>query len=157
MGQSRKVVTVLVALAAAIGTSGCVTASFGSGSYARSEARRAMEVQYGVIESVRPVQLEGTASSAGAVTGAILGGLLGNTLGGGRGRIATTTVGAVAGAVAGQAVEGAVTAKSGVEITVRLDNGRVIAVTQEDEGEGFRVGERVRLLTDRTGTARVSR
>jgi outer membrane lipoprotein SlyB len=59
--------------------------------------------------------------------------------------------------VAGQAVEGAVTARPGVEITVRLDNGRVLAVTQEDEGEGFRVGERVRLLTDRYGNARVAR
>ncbi|WP_249419155.1 glycine zipper 2TM domain-containing protein [Hydrogenophilus thiooxidans] len=136
--------------------SGCAS-SLGGGAYARSEARRVMEVQYGVIEAIRPVRLEGTETGAGPLTGALLGGLAGNTLGGGRGRIATTAVGAVAGAVAGQAVEGAVTARPGVEITVRLDNGRVLAVTQEDEGEGFRVGERVRLLTDRYGNARVAR
>jgi outer membrane lipoprotein SlyB len=116
-----------------------------------------MEVKYGVIEAIRPVRIEGTQSGAGAVTGAILGGLAGSTLGGGRGRVATTTIGAVAGAVAGQAVEGAVTGKPGIEITVRLDNGQVLAVTQEDEGEGFRVGERVRLLSDRYGNARVAR
>jgi outer membrane lipoprotein SlyB len=152
-----KRVFALLAIMASVTTSGCVS-SLGSGSYARSEARRAMEVQYGVVESVRPVRIEGTQSGAGAATGAVLGGLAGNTLGGGRGRIATTTLGAVAGAVAGHALEGTATGKPGVEITVRLDNGKVLAVTQEDEGEGFRVGERVRLLNDpRTGVARVSR
>ncbi|MCX7945738.1 MAG: glycine zipper 2TM domain-containing protein [Hydrogenophilus sp.] len=141
---------------AAIVLSGCVP-GLGAGSYSRPEARRVMDVQYGVIEGVRPVRLEGTQSGAGAITGAVLGGVAGNTVGGGRGRVATTTLGAAAGAVAGQAVEGLITAKPGVEVTVRLDNGRVVAVTQEDEGEGFRVGERVRLTQDRYGNARVSR
>ena len=37
--------------------------------------------------------------------------------------------------------------KKGVEITVRMDNGQTIAVTQEDTGEVFTVGERVRVLS----------
>lgn len=155
--MNKRFLTVIVGVAgSALLVTGCAP-SLGSSAYARTEARRVMEVKYGVIEAIRPVQLEGTESGAGTLTGALLGGLAGNTLGGGRGRIATTAVGAVAGAVAGQAVEGAVTARPGLEITVRLDNGRVLAVTQEDEGEGFRVGERVRLLTDRYGNARVAR
>ncbi len=144
-------------LSAALFSTGCVTSGLGSGNYARTEARRAMEVEYGVVEAVRYVQIEGTQTGAGAVTGAVLGGVAGNTLGGGRGRVATTAVGAVAGAVAGQALERTVTAKPGVEVTVRLDNGRRLAVTQEDQGEDFRVGERVRVLYDRAGNARVAR
>lgn len=153
----RSVSYLVVLLAgSALLMSGCAP-SLGSSAYARQEARRAMEVKYGVIEAIRPVKIEGTQSGAGTLTGALLGGLAGNTLGGGRGRVATTAVGAVAGAVAGQAVEGAVTGKPGIEVIVRLDNGQVLAVTQEDEGEGFRVGERVRLLNDRYGNARVAR
>jgi outer membrane lipoprotein SlyB len=54
-------------------------------------------------------------------------------------------VGAVAGGVAGQAAEQAATGTTGLEITVRLDSGQLIAVVQEAE-ESFRPGERVRVL-----------
>jgi outer membrane lipoprotein SlyB len=39
---------------------------------------------------------------------------------------------------------------------VRLDNGPYLAVVQEDGGEQFRPGERVRILRD-GGTTRVTR
>ena len=55
-------------------------------------------------------------------------------------------VGAVVGGMAGAASEEAITRKPGLEITVRLDSGRMLAVVQEDSGEKFPVGERVRLL-----------
>ena len=58
--------------------------------------------------------------------------------------------------LAGAALEEVATRKPGVEVTVRLENGRVIAVVQEDQGEGFRVGERVRVVND-GGTTRVAR
>jgi outer membrane lipoprotein SlyB len=43
-------------------------------------------------------------------------------------------------------IEEGVMSKEGLEITVKLDNGRMIAVTQEAD-EQFRVGERVRVLS----------
>jgi outer membrane lipoprotein SlyB len=52
----------------------------------------------------------------------------------------------VAGGVAGSALEEGVMSKDGLEITVKLDGGRMIAVTQEAD-EQFRVGERVRVLS----------
>jgi outer membrane lipoprotein SlyB len=55
-------------------------------------------------------------------------------------------LGAVVGGMAGAASEEAITRKPGLEITVRLDSGRMLAVVQEDSGEKFAVGERVRLL-----------
>jgi len=63
-------------------------------------------------------------------------------------------LGSVAGGVAGQAAEQAATRQPGLEITVKLDSGRMIAVTQAAD-ENFRPGDRVRVLSDGR-TARVT-
>jgi outer membrane lipoprotein SlyB len=60
----------------------------------------------------------------------------------------------VAGGVAGQAAEQGATRQTGLEITVKLDSGRLIAVTQAAD-ESFKPGDRVRVLSD-GATARVS-
>lgn len=57
--------------------------------------------------------------------------------------------------VGGAAAEEAVTRQDGVEITVKLDSGRVLAITQAADEE-FRVGDRVRVLTG-GGVTRVTR
>jgi len=122
--------------------------------YSRSQTRRAETVKMGTVESVRQVKIEGTKSGVGIGTGAVVGGIAGNTMGGGRGRILTTVLGAVAGGVAGSAVEDAVTRDDGLEITINLDNGDMIAITQGAD-EQFHPGERVRVL-ESGGIARVS-
>ena len=58
------------------------------------------------------------------------------------------------GGLAGAAVEEGVTKKNAQEITVRLDNGQLIAVVQE-AGELFTPGDPVRVLSD-GGTTRVT-
>ncbi len=146
---------VALALAAAMALSGCAQ-GLGGGTYARSEARRAMTVQFATVDSVRPVRLEGTKTPVGSVAGAAVGGIAGSTVGGGRGAAVATVIGAVAGGLAGSAIEEGATRTDGVEVTVRLDNGQYLAVVQADQGEGFRPGERVRVLRD-GGTTRVSR
>lgn len=146
------------ALAAALvmlSVAGCAS-NLGGGSYQRAEARRVMSVRLGVVESVRPVQLEGTKTPVGALAGAAVGGVAGSTVGRGSGSTVGAVLGAVAGGLAGAAVEEGVTRKPGVEVTVRLDNGQLLAVVQEDEGENFRPGERVRLVED-GATTRVTR
>ena len=147
-----------LALAASLVTlvaSGCAS-GLGGDTYARGEARRAMTVQYGSVEEVRPVRLEGTKSPVGTVAGAAVGGIAGSGVGGGRGQAVATVIGAVAGGLAGSALEEGVTRKPGVEVTVRLESGQILAVVQEDGGEAFRPGERVRVLRD-AGTTRVTR
>jgi outer membrane lipoprotein SlyB len=64
--------------------------------------------------------------------------------------------GAVVGGLVGSAIEENATRQPGLEITVRLDSGRMIAVTQAAD-EPFYPGDRVRLLTGYDGTARVAR
>ena len=132
---------------------GCAPSQSGS-AYSRAQTRQVQEVQMGVVESVRQVQIEGTKTPIGAGAGAVVGGVAGSTVGGGRGRGIATVLGAVGGGLAGAAVEEGVTRRQGLEITVRLDNGRMLAVTQEAD-ESFAPGQRVRILTG-GGVTRVS-
>jgi outer membrane lipoprotein SlyB len=123
--------------------------------YSREQARQAQDVKLGIVQSVRDVQIEGTKSNVGTLGGAALGGVAGSTIGEGKGQIAGAIGGAILGGIAGAAAEEAITRRPGLEITVRLDNGKMMAVTQEAD-EAFSPGERVRVLTSYDGTTRVT-
>lgn len=149
--KSLKVMVLATACIAVLG--GCASSMSGS-AYTRDQARQAQEVEMGIVESVRQVQIEGTKTPIGAAAGAAVGGIAGSNIGGGKGQAVGAILGAVGGGLAGAAVEEGVTRKPGLEITVRLDSGRLIAVTQEAD-ENFAPGERVRVLTG-GGVTRVS-
>ncbi|MGZ8983887.1 MAG: glycine zipper 2TM domain-containing protein [Methylotenera sp.] len=130
-------------------------ASSNSGSvYSRDEARRVQTIKTGIVESVRQVKLEGTKSPIGTVAGGAVGGVAGSTIGHGRGSTIAAIVGAVAGGIAGAAAEEGITRKDGLEITVKLDGGGLVAVVQEAD-EPFNAGDKVRLI-ESGGTTRVS-
>jgi len=130
-------------------------ASSNSGSvYSRDEARKVQTVKTGVIESVRQVKLEGTKSPVGTIAGGAVGGIAGSSVGGGRGSAIAAVIGAVAGGLAGSALEEGVTRKDGVELTVKLDGGGLVAIVQEAD-EVFNAGEKVRIL-ESGGVTRVS-
>ena len=146
---------VLAALIAAGSIGGCASNLSGS-TYSRDEARAVQVVRLGTIVSLRPVQIEGTRTPIGSGAGAIVGGVAGGGLGGGRGSVVAAVIGAVAGGLVGAAAEEGVTRVQGVEITVREDDGLLRAYVQQvSEGEVFRVGERVRIMT-LNGTSRVA-
>jgi outer membrane lipoprotein SlyB len=149
--KSIKLLAVLLASGVILG--GCAESLSGS-AYSRGQAREVMEVQMGVVESVRHVQIEGTRSGVGPAAGAVVGGIAGSNIGEGKGSTVGAVLGAVAGGVVGSAIEQGTTKKNGLEITVKLDSGRMLAITQEADEE-FRVGERIRVLTG-GGVTRVS-
>ena len=122
--------------------------------YSRDEARKIQTVRKGIVESVRLVKLEGTKSPIGTVAGAAVGGVAGSTVGNGKGSAIGAVIGAVAGGLAGSAIEEAVTRKDAYEITVKLDNGSLIAIVQEAT-EKFSAGDTVRLI-ENGGITRVS-
>lgn len=152
---SLKVSGVAVALAGTILAAGCATPSNSGSVYTPEQTQREQTIRMGVVESVRAVTIEPRKSGVGAATGGIVGGIAGSNVGGGRGSIVGSVLGAVAGGMAGQAAEGAIMRKAGVEVTVKLDNGELRAITQEAD-ESFKPGERVRLLSG-GGVTRVSR
>lgn len=130
-------------------------ASSNSGSvYSRDDARKVQTVRTGIVESVRSVKLEGTKTPIGTVAGGAVGGIAGSSVGGGRGSAIAAVIGAVAGGIAGSAIEEGVTRKDGLEITVKLDGGALIAIVQEAD-EQFKAGDKVRLI-ENGDTSRVS-
>ncbi|MCB5186565.1 hypothetical protein LG200_00935 [Methylobacillus caricis] len=143
----------LTAMTVLLVLTGCMSSNSGD-VYSRDEARKTQTVRMGVVESVRNVRLEGTKTPIGGGAGAVVGGIAGSTLGGGRGQAITTVLGALVGGLAGAAAEEGVTRKDGLEITVKLDNGTMLAVVQEADVQ-FSPGDKVRLL-DSGGVTRVS-
>lgn len=156
MNRSLKYLATLSLVAlAAVGLGGCAYPG-GPNTYYSGQALRAQSVEFGVVENVRPIQLQGPNTGIGAVSGATLGGVAGSAVGGGTGQVAAVVGGAILGGLIGNAVETDAARANGVELTVRLDSGRMIAVAQGDSGEAFRPGDRVRILSDGY-TTRVAR
>jgi len=119
-----------------------------NGPYGAGYPVRTQAVEVGVVEATRPVLLEGGESGAGAFGGSLLGGLAGSAIGAGAGNAAAIIGGIFLGALAGSAIERDANRRPGVELTLRLDSGRNATIVQADAGEGFRPGDRIRLLSD---------
>ncbi len=122
--------------------------------YSRREVRGEQSVRFATVDSVRNVQITEQDPSTGGLAGGIIGGVAGSNLGQGRGAIVGTVLGAVLGSFAGKRLEQQAGQNVGLEITVRLDDGRFVAIVQGNE-EAFRPGERVRLLSHQ-GITRVT-
>jgi len=122
----------------------------------RAPQQQAEQKEYpGVVESAREVEMDSERSGVAPMAGAVIGGTVGGSVGSGRGSTVGAVIGTVAGAVAGEAAAQSAT-QPGLEITVRLDEGRLIAVTQPAGKESFKPGDRVRVVSDGR-SARVTR
>ncbi len=133
---------------------GCAPSASGK-VYTRDQARKSMQVDYGTVQQVSEVTIEGEDSGLGTLAGGALGVGVGQTLGGGAGRTLAAIAGGVAGVFAGKATEKGMTTKDGLEILVLLDNGETLSVVQENDVI-FRAGERVRVLRAAEGSSRVT-
>ena len=151
--MSFRMLAVAFAFLTTVTLTGCAGSQSGS-AYSRSQTRGEMQVRMGVVESVRQVTIEGAQSGVGTVAGGVVGGIAGSNVGQGKGSAVGAVLGAVLGGLAGQAIEEQTSKKDGVEITITLDSGQMIAVTQEAD-EPFRAGDRVRVLSG-NGVTRVS-
>jgi outer membrane lipoprotein SlyB len=149
MSNIKKMTALLFAAALA----GCASGLSGS-TYTRDQARQVEDVRMATVESVRQVLIEGTKSAVGTTAGAVVGGIGGSNVGAGKGSSVGAVLGAVAGGVVGSAIEEGATRQAATEITVRFEDGKLIAVTQAGD-EKFQPGDRVRVLTG-SGVTRIS-
>lgn len=134
---------------------GCANPSASSGVYSYGQAQREQIVRSGTVTAVRPIVIQNDKSSgAGVLAGGALGGVAGNAIGGGSGRAIATVGGAILGAIAGNAAEGRIGRTSGLEVTVRLDNGETRVVAQEADVP-LSVGQRVQVISG-AGPTRVT-
>lgn len=147
LGKATALLLAIIALA------GCASGLSGS-TYTRDQARQVEDVRMATVESVREVLIEGTKSAVGTTAGAIVGGIGGSNVGSGKGSSVGAVLGAVTGGVVGSAIEEGATRQTATEITVKFDDGRLIAVTQAGD-EKFQPGDRVRILTG-SGVTRIS-
>ncbi|KEQ19787.1 membrane protein [Endozoicomonas numazuensis] len=126
---------------------GCMTDQTGT-TYSASEARQMQTVLFGTVAESRLVKLEGTQGEVGTLAGAAVGGITGSSIGGQRESAIAAVAGAVAGGVLGSMAEKKITAKQGVELTVRLDDGSYVSVVQQvDPAVNFASGDKVKILT----------
>ena len=141
-----KLIVLAMLPALGLALAGCANIPGTSGAaYAPEQARQVEQVYEGTVVDVHAVQIQGNQAGIGTLAGAGLGAVAGSEFGNGRGQIITGLLGALAGGVAGNAAQQRLENTRGLQITVRLDDGRTIAVTQAAD-QIFRVGERVEVL-----------
>jgi outer membrane lipoprotein SlyB len=154
--RARTTLIACGAIGLALLASGCATNSNSASVYSANQTQREYTVRMAVVESVREVTIERQQTGLGTGAGAIVGGVAGSSIGGRRENIAGAVLGAVAGGVIGQAVEGAGNRRKGVEILLRYPNGDLRAIVQEDDGQGLKAGDTVRVMQS-GGVTRVVR
>jgi len=147
--------TFLASLAAVLLITGCAPVT-PPPLYSAYDAGRPMTVEYGVVDDVRPVQLHGQPTGAGAAVGATVGAIAGAAAGSDSysGSWWGSLAGALIGGLAGHAIETDAATKSGVELRITMEDGRKLAFVQGAE-ERFQPGDQVEVLRAPDGTARV--
>lgn len=151
-----KRILVASTIAASMLVAGCASPGVGGGDYSRGQVRGEQSVRLGVVEGVRDVTIDANNTGTGTLAGAAIGGIAGSTVGGGRrANAAGAIAGAVVGGLIGNSIEKNNNDRLGVEVTIRLEGGRIIAITQGKDEE-FRVGDRVKILSGQ-GATRVTR
>jgi outer membrane lipoprotein SlyB len=97
---------------------------------------------YGVVESVRQVEVKGDANGVGAVGGGVAGAVLGHNIGDHNKLV--TVLGAAGGALLGNQIEKQARATKQWELTVRYDDGST-QVFKSEQAPFWHQGDRVRL------------
>lgn len=143
--MNKKRVAIAMAVMSSLVMTGCAN-SHSNDTYASNRTGIVQNVSYGVVTNVRYVTIQDDNQiPVGAVAGAVVGGILGHKVGGGTGKQLATIGGVVAGGLAGNALQTQTNKTKGAEVEVRLDNGQMIAVTQQVSNE-FQTGTRVRVV-----------
>lgn len=139
----------LIALSSGVLTAltACTTAQTGS-NVGRADVRVAQEVVYGQILKLRTVRIDGSNTGQGSGAGLAVGGIAGATAGGSSSNQALSTIGGgLLGSIIGGGAEEKLTRSEGVEMVIKLDDGRTIAMIQEAGNDKFAVGQKVRIMS----------
>ncbi len=137
-------------------TTSCASHYSNNSTYKPSQFHQLQTIQYGEITGLNSVPISNKDGTVATVVGGITGLAIGNLFGSGRGKKAATIVGGLGGALLGNRWAKSRQRQHGVEINIRLDNGSQVSLLQ-DSGESFRVGQRVKLIQQSNGNARVTR
>jgi outer membrane lipoprotein SlyB len=150
-----RILKVLVCLSIVV-VSGCAT-DISSNSYSDDSVGEVASTEAAVVLNVRTVKVgpdQLGKSHVGIIAGGVGGALLGSQVSSGiAGGVATLGL-AGAGAVGGAMAERSLKTQSGLEITVKLDNGKLRTLVQGSD-VSFKNGEHVLLLVYAEGRSKV--
>lgn len=142
------------AAVATLALAGCATTSSNGSGYGNTPPPSNAGACYD-CGTVTRIDALGTGTQPSGATGAVLGGVVGAAAGHelakdeSKGRQNTATVaGAAAGALAGAAIQRNMQNNASYNLTVRMNDGRVLTVSQPDLG-GIREGSYVRVYNGR--------
>lgn len=102
-------------------------------------------VQIGMVTHVKEVTVLGKRSSVGGTVGRTAGSIAGGAIGSGYGSVAGSVIGGALGGMFGSNADKNLQKQPGLELTVRLDDGKHVTVTQLAT-EPFKTGDRVKLI-----------
>ena len=128
--------------------------------YPTAAAGIAHTLDMGTVVNSRRIVIDGQSTNMGVYAGVAGGGAVGSAVGAEVGGTSLSTAvggagGMIAGAVLGPKLEKKLNSKPGDELTIEMDNGRMIVVIQEIREPAFYPGERVRVHADYYGNSRV--
>lgn len=150
----KKSVLTIACVAVAAGLAGCATdqpyhsqstQQYPSSQQYPSGGYQSQSAYTGTVDRIEVISRKDPNNIAGTVIGGIIGGLIGHQIGGGTGNTVATIAGAAGGAYAGNQVQSRKRADHETfRVTVRMDNGNMQTVTQENLMD-LRTGDRVRV------------
>ncbi|HYW92605.1 MAG TPA: hypothetical protein VFA95_09135 [Gammaproteobacteria bacterium] len=147
MRRRPKTVLVVVPAIATLTLAACANVNpYGTSTSAQTPVAvgRAEQVQYGKVVSVQQINLHKHANAGSQVAGAAGGAFLAHLLGGGRGKQLATFAGALLGA--GVTRSALHKNEKAQRVTVKLDQGRAVAIVEPLSAGSFQPGERVELV-----------
>ena len=98
----------------------CSCAHPNQSNYGEAEVGHDMVVMYGIVKSVRKVDITGKNSGTGATVGLVGGAAAGSAIGNGRGSLIGLVAGAIIGGVAGGIAEQAMKDRQGIEYIIKF-------------------------------------
>ncbi|BCN24400.1 glycine zipper 2TM domain-containing protein [Vibrio alfacsensis] len=127
---------------------GCTSPNPYGDAYGSQETRTVQQVYYGTIDKVAPVTIDASTqtNAIGTIAGAAIGGILGSKVGGGSGSDIAAIGGGLLGGYAGSEVAEKAGKRNGVNLTIRLEDGKIISIVQEaDPNMIFQPGQAVQV------------
>lgn len=144
----KKILNALVC--ASLLTLAACAQGLGQDVYSESELGKQVDIDYGVIKSIKPVKVKkDNTTGIGAVGGATAGGVAGAQVGNGNGQVAGAVAGLLIGAIAGEMAEKKLGTQEGFQYIIRKENGKTVSIVQvpNDGDKPFHVGQKVMIQT----------
>ncbi|WP_299877513.1 hypothetical protein [uncultured Cocleimonas sp.] len=143
MKKLKFTTTLTVAIALSTLLTACSTAPATSSRPNTIKKQPVIQVQKATISEVKKVSVADPSANSSVLrtTGSIAGSILGSA------SIAGSIIGSMIGSAAGSSADKDLSRKPGLEISLLLDNGENVVVTQlESETQTFKTGDKVKLV-----------